>query len=154
MTCEYMVVLRLQHVSDRKRKPALRSRIHGRGTVVCYLVTQLVFTVLIIMYHAIMSATVFPRGEIKVKGKCAGLISRLKTYHLILQFNPSLDLFFRVPFQSHGEHTVLQPFCRIKLIVHIDITVLPGTHFHLSQVKHLRVKCLDEGHHIETMSQD
>ena len=42
----------------------------------------------------------------------------------------------------HGEHTVLQPSWRIELIVHIAISVLPGTHFHLSQVKHLRVKCL------------
>ena len=47
----------------------------------------------------------------------------------------------RVPFQLHGEHTVLQPFRRIELIVHIAISVLPGTHFHLSQVKHLRVPC-------------
>ena len=53
-----------------------------------------------------------------------------------------LDLFIRVPTQLHGEHTVLQPFWRIVLIIHIAISVLPGTHFHLSQVKHLRVKCL------------
>ena len=26
--------------------------------------------------------------------------------------------------------------------IHIAISVIPGTHFHLSQVKHLRVKCL------------
>ena len=47
----------------------------------------------------------------------------------------SLDLFIRVPIQLHGEHTVLQPFRRIELIVYIAISVLPGTHFHLSQVK-------------------
>ena len=36
------------------------------------------------------------------------LISSLKTYHLTLHLTPwSLDLFIRVPFQLHGEHTVL-----------------------------------------------
>ena len=70
------------------------------------------------------------------------LISSLKTYHPTLHLTPwSLDLFIRVPFQLHGEHTVLQPFRRIELIVHIAISVLSGTHFHKSQVKHLRVKC-------------
>ena len=69
----------------------------------------------------------------------------LKTYEPTLQFSPlprSLDLFIRVQFQ----HTVLQPFRRIELIVHIAISVLPGTHIHLSQVKHLWVKCLGQGH--------
>ena len=55
---------------------------------------------------------------------------------------------------SMGEHTVLQPFRRIEFIMHIAISVLPGTHFHLSQVKHLRVKYLVQGHNIETMFQD
>ena len=32
------------------------------------------------------------------------------------------------------------------------ISVLPGTHLHLSQVKHVRVKYLTQGHNIETMS--
>ena len=68
-------------------------------------------------------------------------------------FTHALDLFLRVPF-FHGEHTVLQPFRRIELIVHTAISVLPGTHFHLSQVKLLRVKCLAQGHTILTMSQD
>ena len=81
------------------------------------------------------------------------LISSLKTYHPTLHLTPwSLDLVIRVLFQLHGEHTVLQPFRRIELIVHIAISVLPGTHFHLSQVKHLRVKCLAQGHNILTMS--
>ena len=81
------------------------------------------------------------------------LISSLKTYHRTLHFTPwSLDLFIHVPFQLPGEHTVLQPFRRIELIVHIAISVLPGTHFHLSQVKHLRVKCIAQGHTILTMS--
>ena len=61
------------------------------------------------------------------------LISSLKTYHRTLHFTPwSLDLFIYVPFQLPGEHTVLQPFRRIELIVHIAISVLRGTHFHLS----------------------
>ena len=65
-----------------------------------------------------------------------------------------MDLYIRVPFQLHGEHTVLQPFRRIELIVHIAIYVLPGTPFYLSQVKHLKVKYLVQGHNILTMSQD
>ena len=80
------------------------------------------------------------------------LISSLKTYHRTLHFTLwSLNLFMRVPFQLPGEQTVLQPFRRIKLIVHIAISVLPGTHFYLSQVKHLRVKCPAQGHTILTM---
>ena len=92
---------------------------------------------------------------LKVKVQVYSLISSLKTYHPTLHLTPwSLDLFIREPFQLHGEHTVLQPLRRIELIVHIAISVLPGTHFHLSQVKHLRVKCLAQGHNILTMSQD
>ena len=54
----------------------------------------------------------------------------MKTYHPTLHFTPwSPDLFIRVPFQLHGEHTVLQPFRRIEVILHIVISVLPGTHF-------------------------
>ena len=76
------------------------------------------------------------------------LISSLKTYHRTLHFTPwSLDLLIHVPFQLPGEHTVLQPFWRIELIVSIVISVLPGTHLHL------RVKCLAQGHTILTMSQ-
>ena len=97
----------------------------------------------------------------KVKVQFYSLISSLKTYHptlssdIRLYLTPwSLDLFIRVPFQLHGEHTVLQPFRRIELIVHIAISVLPGTHFHLSQVKHFRVKCLAKGHNILTISQN
>ena len=56
------------------------------------------------------------------------LISSLKPYHRTLHLTPwSLDLFIHVPFQLPGEHTVLQPFRRIELIVHIVISVLPGT---------------------------
>ena len=43
----------------------------------------------------------------------------------------------------------MQPFRRIKLVVHIAISVLPGTHFHLSQVKNLRAKYLAQGHNIK-----
>ena len=93
--------------------------------------------------------------KVQVKVQVYGLISSLKTYHPTLHFTPwSLDLFIFVPFQLHGEHTVLQPFRHIELIVHIPISVLSGTHFHLSQVKHLTAKCIAQGHNIETMSQD
>ena len=51
------------------------------------------------------------------------------------------------PFQLH----VLQSFLRIQLIVHIAISVPPGTLFHLSPVKHLTVKCLAQGHIIGAM---
>ena len=69
-------------------------------------------------------------------------------------FTPwSLDLFICVPSQPHGDHTILQPFRRIELIIHIAISVLPGTHFHLGQVKLLTAKCLAQGHNIETVSQ-
>ena len=54
-----------------------------------------------------------------------------------------------MPFQLHGEHTAVQPFRRIGLIVHIAISVLPGTHLHLSQVTHVRLKCIYKGHNIE-----
>ena len=92
---------------------------------------------------------------LKVKVQVYSLISRLKTYLPTLHLTPwSLDMFICVSFQLQGEHTVLQLFPRIELIIHIAISVLPGTHLHLSQVKHLRVKCLAQGHNILTMSQD
>ena len=70
------------------------------------------------------------------------LISSLKTYHRTSHFTPwSLDLFIRVPFQLPGEHTVLQPFRRIELIVHIAISVLPGTHFQSSEAFEGEVSC-------------
>ena len=47
-------------------------------------------------------------------------------------------LFVRVPFQ---------------LIVHIATSVLSGTHLHLSQMKHGRVKCLAQEHNIGAMAQ-
>ena len=88
----------------------------------------------------------------KVKVKVYSLISSISSDFYI--FTPwSLDLFIRVPSQLHGEHTILQPFRRIELIIHIAISVLSGTHFHLSRVKHMRVECLAQGHNIETISQ-
>ena len=39
-------------------------------------------------------------------------------------------------------HSILQSFWSIVFIIRIDISVQPGTHSHLSQVKHVRVKCL------------
>ena len=107
--------------------------------------------------HQYRPTNAFPgmHSKVKVKVQVYSLISSLKTYHPTLHLTPwSLDLFIREPFQLHREHTVLQPFRRIELIVHIAISVLPGTHFHLSQVKHLRVKCLAQGHNILTMFQD
>ena len=53
----------------------------------------------------------------------------------------SLNRFIRVSFQLHGEHTVLQPCRHIQFIEHISLSVLPGTHSHLSQAKHVRVPC-------------
>ena len=88
----------------------------------------------------------------KVKVQVYSLFSSISSDFYI--FTPwSLDLFIRVPFQLQGEHTVLQPFRHIELIIHITISVLPGTHSHLRQVKNLRVKCLAQVHNIGTMSQ-
>ena len=68
----------------------------------------------------------------KVKVQIYSLISSISSDFYI--FTPRwLDLFIRVSSQLHGKHTVLQPFRRIELIIHIDISVLPGNHFH--QVK-------------------
>ena len=75
----------------------------------------------------------FKLFHLKVKVQVYSLISSLKTYHPTLHFTPwSLDLLIRVPFQLHGEHTLLQPLRRIEFIVYITISVLPGTHFHLN----------------------
>ena len=58
------------------------------------------------------------------------LISSLKTHQLNLHFTPlSLDVFICVPFQLHGEHTVLQPFRRIELILHIAVSVISGSFY-------------------------
>ena len=92
----------------------------------------------------------------KIKVRAYSLLSSLQTYHPTLHLprpSPppptwSLDLFIRVPPQLHGAYS---PAAIVALIA---ISVLSGTHFHLSRVKHLRVECLAQGHNIETMSQD
>ena len=90
------------------------------------------------------------RSEEKVKVTVYILISSLKIYHPIFLFTPwSLDLFIRVPFKFHVGHTLLQLFRLIELIVHIATSVLPGTHFHLSEVKRHA-----KGRNIATMSQE
>ena len=77
-----------------------------------------------------------------IKGGGAGclILSFSSDVHI---FTPwSVDLFIRVPSQLYGEQAVLQLFRRIEVTIHmITISVLPGTHFPLSQVKHLRVMC-------------
>ena len=46
------------------------------------------------------------------------LISSLKTYHPTLPFIPwSLNLLIRVPFQLHGEHTVLRPSLFYQVLI-------------------------------------
>ena len=83
------------------------------------------------------------------------LISSLKTYHRLFTFYPLVTEPFHpcaISTPQTAWPTVLQPLRRIELMVHIAIPVLPGTHFHLSQVKRLRVTCLAQGHNILTMS--
>ena len=102
------------------------------------------------------------RTSKKVKVQVYNLISNISSdfyiftpwsLHLFINLPSQLHgPFIHVPFQLSGEHKILQPFRRTELIVHIAISVLPGTHFY--QVKHLRVKCLVQGHNIETLSQD
>ena len=54
------------------------------------------------------SLTRLSSGQPKVKLKVCSLISSLNTYHKTLHFIPwSLDLFIRVPFELHGEHTAI-----------------------------------------------
>ena len=59
-----------------------------------------------------------------------------------------MDLFIHVPFQLPREDTALLPLGASS------ISVLPDTHLYLSEVKHVKVKCLVQGYNIETtMSQ-
>ena len=76
-------------------------------------------------------------------------------YNKNIQYNTiPPDLFICVSVQLHREHTVLHPFWSFKIIGNIAIFVLvPSTHLHLSQVKHVRVNCLAQRHNIEIMSQ-
>ena len=71
-----------------------------------------------------------------------------------MRFTWALDLLIHVSFQfPFWSITTQQPLRRQEIIAHNAISVLPGTHLHLIQVKNVRVKCLDQGHNIETMSQ-
>ena len=85
------------------------------------------------------------RGPPNIKVNVQSDIIRLYIIH-----SWSLNLFIVVPFQLDGEHTVLQSLRRIERIVHITISVLPGTHFQLSKVKHLKVNFLVQ--YIDTTS--
>ena len=59
-----------------------------------------------------------------VKVQVYSLISSLKTYHPTFTFHPLVTgPVHSMPFQLHGEHTALQPFRRIKLIVRITVSV-------------------------------
>ena len=84
-------------------------------------------------------------APIKVRGAGCLISSFSSDVHI---FTPwSVDLFIRVPSQLYGEQAVLQLFQRIEVTIpKIAISVLPGTHFPLSQVKHLRVKCTRTQH--------
>ena len=107
--------------------------------ILWYLYSQIINP---LITRATNEETVDSAFEEKFQVQVYSLISSLTTYHPTLHFFLwSLDMFIRVPFQLHGKHTVLQPFRCIELIVHITISVLPGTHFRLSQVKHLWVPC-------------
>ena len=58
-------------------------------------------------------------------------------------------MFIHVPFKlPFFEHTTL---AAISALGTNRTYCLPGTHSHLSQVKHVRVKCLAQGHSIEIM---
>ena len=70
----------------------------------------------------------------KKKLQAYSLISSLSSDFYI--FTPwSLNLFISMPFQFHGEHTVLHPFRHIELVIHIAISVLPGSLLILTWVK-------------------
>ena len=60
---------------------------------------------------------------------------------LHIHYFGSLDLLIHVPFQLHVKHTSLQSAWHSYL----TLSVLPGTHLHLSGVQHVRVKCLSQG---------
>ena len=60
---------------------------------------------------------------------------------------------FMYHFQLPGGHTALQQ-CGAIVRTTIVISVPPGTHLHLSEVEHSRVKCIVQEHKIDTtMSQ-
>ena len=67
-----------------------------------------IITAICLNNNAILDYYIYSMFFVKMV-QVSGLISSLKTYHPTLHLTPwSLDLFIRVPFQLHGEHTVLQ----------------------------------------------
>ena len=66
---------------------------------------------------------------------------------LTLQFYPlvTTEPVHSCVISTRGAHNQ-KPTRRIGIFVYIAIPVLPGTHLHLSQVKHVRAKCLDQVH--------
>ena len=86
--------------------------------------------------------------KICFKGTGAGLLSDMKSGDLSVDFTfyplatgPSCVI--STPEESIQSCSLFGTFI-IELIIHIAISVLPGTYLHLSQVKHVRVKCLAE----------
>ena len=76
-----------------------------------------------------------------------------KIFHLTFTFLTPGHWICSFVCHLNSTEIILQPFRRIELIIHIAITVITGTHFYLSQVKHLRVECLTQAHNIEKMFQ-
>ena len=62
----------------------------------------------------------------------------------------SLDLFIHVPFQPPTALAAISALATSRSHCHLCPT---RYHLHLSQVKHVRIKCLAQGHNIEIMSQ-
>ena len=71
-----------------------------------------------------------------IKGKGVGLLSDIKSEDSSTDF-----IFYSYSFVCHSNFQ------------HIATSVLSGTHLHLSQVKHGRVKCLGQEHNIGAMTQ-
>ena len=52
------------------------------------------------------------------------------------------------------EYTPTALFWRIALIIHFAISLLSGTHLHLSQVKHVKVKCLAQEYNVPILREE
>ena len=59
-----------------------------------------------------------------------------------------------IPVHSCVISTRRSPAAISAISKHCHLYPIPGVHFHLSQVKHLRVKCLAQGHNVDKVSQD
>ena len=69
---------------------------------------------------------------------------KVQVYSLISSISSDFTFYplvIRVPYQLHGEHIALQLFWRIELIVHIVISVLPGTRFQSREAFEGKVLC-------------